>query len=112
MSLVGIMHCARVMHNIAVRQMTSDELDSMLAARVTGTLALHELSLHEKQGLQSFVLFSSISSALGNSMQCGYAAPNCFMDGFAEWLRQQGLPRLSMQWGAWAEAGMASDELQ
>ena len=109
--LVGIMHCAGVMHNIAVRQMASDELDSMLAAKVTGTLALHELSLHVKQGLQSFVLFSSIASALGNPMQCGYAAANGFMDGFAEWRRQQGLPCLSMQWGAWAEAGMASDEL-
>ena len=107
--LVGIMHCAGVMYNIPVMRMTADELDRMLVPKVQGTMVLHQLSEHPT--VQSFVLFSSIASAVGNPLQCGYAAANGFMDGFAEWRLQQGMPCTSVQWGAWAEAGMASDEV-
>ncbi|MCX4530024.1 KR domain-containing protein, partial [Streptomyces sp. NBC_01551] len=61
--------------------------------------------------LRAFVLFSSLAAAFGASGQANYAAANASLDALAEQRRADGLPATVISWGAWAEAGMATDEL-
>ncbi len=53
------------------------------------------------------VLFSSVAALLGSPGQAGYSAANGALDGLAAAWRRSGSPVTSIQWGAWAGAGMA-----
>ena len=54
-----------------------------------------------------FVLYSSITSVLGNSGQTTYSAANAFMNSFADYCKKVfGKPYLSVCWGAMGGAGI------
>lgn len=56
-----------------------------------------------------FVLFSSTSSLFGSPGQGNYAAANAVLDSMAPYWSAQGDVRaVAVQWGPWAEAGMAA----
>jgi hypothetical protein len=76
-----------------------------MAPKVEGSWHLHSLTQH--QPLDFFVLFSSLASLLGSPGQGNHAAANTFMDVLAHYRRAQGLPALSINWGAWSGSGAA-----
>ena len=47
---------------------------------------------------------------MGSGGQANYAAANAFMDALVHQRHQQGLVGLSINWGAWADVGMAVDQ--
>lgn len=58
--------------------------------------------------LSAVVLFSSVAALVGAAGQANYSAANAALDGWAAGARARGVGATSVQWGAWATAGMAS----
>ena len=104
--LRGVIHSAGVIDDGVLARLDWPRFERVLAPKARGAAILHE----ETRGLplDFFVLFSSIASALGSPGQGNYATANAFLDGLAHQRRAEGLPALSVNWGGWADAGMAA----
>ena len=98
-------------HNRGLRtvllRLTSEQLRNVMPPKAAGAWNLHLLT--QKMPLQFFACFSSAASLLGSSGLGNYAAVNAFMDALAHYRRSLKLPGLSVNWGHWAEAGMAAN---
>jgi acyl transferase domain-containing protein/acyl carrier protein len=102
----GVVHAAGVVEDATVDQQT---LPGFL--RVLKPKALGAWNLHRRLGgspLDFFVFFSSVASLFGSAGQANYAAANAFLDSLAHDRRAMGLPAMSINWGPWADAGMAA----
>jgi acyl carrier protein len=104
--LRGIIHAAGILDDGVVLQQTPERFARVGAPKVHGAWNLH--SLTTDMPLDFFVLFSSAAAVLGSPGQSNYAAANGYLDGLASYRRSLGLPALSIGWGPWKEAGMAS----
>ncbi|MBR8838432.1 MAG: SDR family NAD(P)-dependent oxidoreductase [Stigonema ocellatum SAG 48.90 = DSM 106950] len=105
--LRGIVHAAGLLDDGVLLQQTWDRFARVMAPKVEGTWNLHTLT--KDMPLDFFVCFSSVASLLGSPSQGNYAAANAFMDALVHYRRVLGLPGLSINWGPWAEAGMAAE---
>ena len=106
----GVLHSAGVLDDATIENQTVEKFERVFASKVDGAWHLHDASAELGLELDFFVLFSSISSLLGSPGQSNYAAANAALDGLAHFRRSQGLPALSVQWGPWASAGMATEK--
>jgi myxalamid-type polyketide synthase MxaB len=104
--LAGVVHAAGVLNDGILIHQNASRFAQVMAPKVAGTWNLHELT--QDQPLEFFILFSSIVAIAGSPGQGNYAAANAFLDAFAHYRRSLGLPALSINWGAWADTGMAS----
>lgn len=101
----GIIHAAGVIQDSLFMQQTSQSFENVMLPKVQGTWNLSELT--SALPLDFFVCFSSIASLLGSAGQSNYAAANAFMDSMSHYRMAQGLPCLTINWGPWADVGMA-----
>jgi myxalamid-type polyketide synthase MxaE and MxaD len=104
--LRGVVHAAGVLDDGVLLQQDWERFARVMAPKVDGAWNLNHLT--KDRELDFFVLFSSTASLLGPPGQGNYAAANAFMDALAHWRQAQGLPALSINWGPWAEVGMAA----
>jgi acyl transferase domain-containing protein/NADPH:quinone reductase-like Zn-dependent oxidoreductase/NAD(P)-dependent dehydrogenase (short-subunit alcohol dehydrogenase family)/aryl carrier-like protein len=102
----GIVHAAGVLEDGMLSEQTPERFARVMAPKVRGGWLLHELTATDR--LDLFVLFSSAAALLGSPGQSNYAAANGFLDGLASYRHARGLPALSINWGSWAEVGMAA----
>jgi acyl transferase domain-containing protein/acyl carrier protein len=103
----GVIHAAAVLNDATVLKLDAPGFAQVLAPKVHGAWNLHQLT--RDLPLDFFVLFSSVASLIGSSGQGNYAAANAFLDMLAHYRQAQGLPALSINWGAWAEVGLAAE---
>jgi acyl transferase domain-containing protein len=104
--LRGIIHAAGVIDDGLLLQQDWARFTRVMAPKVAGAWNLHTLTLGRP--LDFFVMFSSMSGVVGSIGQGSYAAANAFLDGLAAHRRAQGLSGLSIDWGPWADVGMAA----
>ncbi|PRQ06870.1 type I polyketide synthase [Enhygromyxa salina] len=104
--LEGIIHCAGVLDDALLRDLDDARFARVIAAKVHGAQHLHELT--RELPLMHFVLFSSLSGVLGSPGQGAYSLANAYLDGLAAARHAQGLPALSIAWGAWKDIGLAA----
>ena len=104
--LRGVIHAAGVLDDRMFVNLDAKSFRRVLAPKVLGAWNLH--SLTADLPLDFFVFFSSVASVLGSPGQANYAAANAFLDGLAHDRRARGFACLSINWGPWAEVGMAA----
>ena len=105
--LKGVIHCAGVTSDRTITQQDWQSFETVLAPKVQGAWNLH--SLTAKYDLETFILFSSAASLIGSAGQANYCAANAFLDTLAHARRNSGLPAMSINWGTWANTGLAAD---
>jgi acyl transferase domain-containing protein/acyl carrier protein len=101
--LRGVIHAAMVLDDVIVRNMSADSFRKVLAPKMLGAWNLHQLT--EDLALDFFVLYSSITTYLGNPGQANYVAANLFLESLAKHRREQGLAANFAAWGPIADAG-------
>lgn len=102
----GVFHCAGTIQRARLREVSDEQFDAVLRAKVQGTWVLDELLGDDPQA--ALVLFSSVAGIDGNVFQGDYSAASRFLDSFAAWRTAQGRPTISIDWGLWAEVGMGA----
>jgi acyl transferase domain-containing protein/short-subunit dehydrogenase/acyl carrier protein len=107
--VAGVVHCAGALDDGAIRSLTAQRFDAVLAPKADAAWHLHELTAGMDLGM--FALYSSTSGTLGGPGQGNYAAGNAFLDGLAAWRRAQGLAAVSLAWGFWEQASGLTSHL-
>ena len=105
-SLSGVWHAAGVLADAVLCNQNAFCLSHVFAPKASGAWSLHgtcRMTL-----VDAFALFSSVAALLGGAGQANYAAANSCLDALAACRRTHGFAAVSMQWGAWAEVGMAA----
>ncbi|MBV9493611.1 MAG: SDR family NAD(P)-dependent oxidoreductase, partial [Acidobacteria bacterium] len=112
--LDGILHSAGMTADNFLLKKTAAEVAQVFAPKVAGTLHLDLASADVE--LDFFVLFSSITGAMGKPGQADYAAANAFLDQFAAHRNEQVQAGLrhgrmrSINWPLWQAGGMTIDD--
>jgi acyl transferase domain-containing protein/acyl carrier protein/GNAT superfamily N-acetyltransferase len=104
--LRGILHAAGTLADAPLHKQDWAQFSRVTAAKVTGAWNLHQAT--KDRELDFLVAFSSSTAVLGMAGQANYAAANAFMDALMHQRRAAGLAGLSVNWGPWAEVGMAA----
>lgn len=102
----GIIHAAGIVYNQSIDEITQEDLLKIMKPKMLGGLYLQQ---HFRDSeLDFFALFSSMTSLIAPPRLAIYAAANAFLDTLAHQSYFLGLPAISINWGPWAEAGMAA----
>ena len=104
--LRGIVHAAGLLDDALLPRQDLESLRRVMAPKVAGAWNLHTLTTDDP--LDFFVLFSSVATLLGFPGMGNYTAANAFLDALAHLRHTQGRPALSINWGNFAEVGMAA----
>jgi acyl transferase domain-containing protein/NADPH:quinone reductase-like Zn-dependent oxidoreductase len=100
----GVIHSAMVLDDAILADLDRDRMLRVMDPKVKGAWNLHRMT--KEAALDFFILFSSVSSIIGNPGQGNYAAANAFLDGLSCYRRSLGLPALTVNWGYLSETGV------
>ncbi|MFY1701799.1 SDR family NAD(P)-dependent oxidoreductase [Micromonospora sp. WMMA1923] len=103
----GFVHAAGAIGKELIAKLDWPAVDEQFGPKVYGGWLLHEASRRFPEH-EFFVVYSSVAAIVGGATQAHYAAASAFLDALAVWRAAQGLPALSINWGAWAQVGMSA----
>ena len=106
--LAGVVHLAGVLDDALLSQQSLERFRTTLAPKAFGACYLDRLT--KDDDLDFFIVSSSVSSLFGSPGQSNYATANALLDGLVAQRRAQGLPATGVNFGPWAQGGMASSE--
>ncbi|NDY56492.1 SDR family NAD(P)-dependent oxidoreductase, partial [Desulfovibrio sulfodismutans] len=102
--LRGVVHCAGVLRDATIANLTSADIRAVLRAKALGGYNLHRLT--RDIPLDFFIMFSSATTVLGNPGQGNYVAANTMLENLAAYRRSLGLPAVTFGWGPISDVGM------
>jgi acyl transferase domain-containing protein/thioesterase domain-containing protein/aryl carrier-like protein len=104
----GVVHAAGRLDDTLIALRPPEATSEVLAVKVQGARVLD--AVLRGTPLDFFVLFSSVSAALGLPGQVDYTAANAFLDSFAQKVAtRDGTHVVAIAWSAWSEVGMAAE---
>ncbi|MCY7295211.1 type I polyketide synthase [Alteromonas sp. a30] len=101
----GIFHTAGIAGDGFILRKTAETFESVLSAKVNGTVFMLNALRELKISPDFVLLFSSTTALTAGEGQSDYAAANAFMDAIAS--NNNGV--YAINWPSWAEVGMAAD---
>lgn len=101
--LKGIFHAAMVIDDALMSNLDPDRMNRVLVPKIKGAWNLHELT--RALPLDHFMLYSSVTTYIGNPGQANYVTANAWLEGLAVLRRAQGLPVTCVGWGPIGDAG-------
>ncbi len=101
--LRGVVHAAMIMDDAFIPMLDASRFAAVLAPKWTGAEALDRLTRGDP--IELFLLFSSVTTLLGNPGQASYVAANAALEAIAERRHAAGLPALAVGWGPIGDAG-------
>jgi acyl carrier protein len=104
--LRGVVHAAAVLDDRTLAALDEPRFWSPIRPKILGAWHLHVGT--RGAPLDFFVMYSSVAALMGSPGQTAYAAGNAFLDALAQARTAEGLPALSVQWGPFAEVGLAA----
>ncbi|PAT36632.1 type I polyketide synthase [Vandammella animalimorsus] len=104
--LTGVLHAAAVFDDQILARLDAASLQRVLHAKLLGAWNLHRAT--RTAALQHFIVYSSITTAIGNPGQANYVAANAGLQALTALRQQQGLPATCMAWGPIADVGYLS----
>lgn len=111
--VIGVIYCAGLLHDSFIRNKKVDDFTEVLSTKIVGIENVDAAFANTQ--LQSFIIFSSIASVIGNVGQSDYACANGYLDCFAEYRnrlvdRHERYGRtISINWPYWEQGGMRID---
>lgn len=106
--LAGVAHFAGVLDDALLSAQSPDRFRITLAPKAFGACHLDRLTKDDE--LDFFIVSSSVSSLFGPPGQSNYATANALLDGLVAQRRARGLPATGVNFGPWAQGGMASSD--
>ena len=108
-ALTGVIHAAGTLDDGPLLGKSDAEIDAVLSPKVQGLRVIDQLL--PDGSVELMVLFSSTSTATRAAGQADYVAANAWLNAFAA-ARKGGKTRVvALNWGIWADVGMATKAL-
>ena len=101
--LKGVVHAAMVLDDALIANLDAGRLRRAIEPKVAGARNLHRLTLGLP--LDHFVLYSSVTTVLGNPGQANYVAANAYLESLTALRRARGLPATCIGWGPLGDVG-------
>ena len=105
-TLTCVWHAAGVLADGTIPKQSHGSFARVYAPKAHGAWTLQLACSFAPLG--AHVLFSSVVALLGGAGQANYSAANACLDALASCRRMRSLVGVAIQWGAWAEVGMAA----
>ncbi|MGD9888323.1 MAG: type I polyketide synthase [Halothiobacillaceae bacterium] len=101
--LRGIIHAAMVIDDALIQNLNAERMASVITPKVAGAWHLHQAT--QNQPLDFFVMYSSVTTLIGNAGQANYVAANAALEALASARRGQGLAATALCWGPISDVG-------
>ncbi|RLK07358.1 type I polyketide synthase [Ruegeria conchae] len=106
----GVIHAAGLIDDAPIMTKTMMEIEDVFTPKIHGTQVIDQI--FPDGSLDWLVLFSSSSTATAPVGQVDYVAANDYLNAFAR-ARSGGKTQVvSVNWGIWADVGMAADAME
>ena len=99
----GVVHAAVAMDDALLPDLTRERFGRALRPKLGGADLLDRLTRQDP--VELFVLYSSVTTPMGNPGQANYVAANAAMEAVAYRRAAAGLPALAVQWGPVGDTG-------
>jgi len=107
--ITGVIHAAGVIRDGLLLSKTTTDIEDVFAPKLHGTQVIEQV--FADGDLDWLALFSSTSTATAPVGQVDYVAANEFLNAYARSRRHDKTRVMSINWGLWAETGMAADAM-